>query len=142
MYRRNEARHYLEQYGRVTEKLIQTERELEKLRDVAERMEINLDGMPHGTGTSDRVGNVVAEIVDYERELNAIQLQAIQTRREIFQVIQAIPGAHEAMVLSELYIHGESLANIARRCRRSYQWADEMRRRGLDQVADLLEHRV
>lgn len=136
--KRNEARRYLERYGRATENLIQIEQELEKLRTVAESMQINMDGMPHGTGTSDRVGNIAAEIVDYQAELSRSQLEAIQTRREIFRVISAIPGAAESKVLNGLYIHGDTLADIARRCHKSYQWADEMKRRGLDQVADIL----
>lgn len=62
---RNDARRFLIRYKRATEQLIQAERELERLRSDAENMSINLDGLPHGNGTSDRVGNVAAEIADY-----------------------------------------------------------------------------
>lgn len=136
--KRNDARRYLEQYGRVTQNLIQVEQELEKLRTVAESMSVNLDGMPHAAGSSDRVGNVAAEIVDYERQLSSMQLKAIQTRRDIFLLINSLPGAAESMVLNGLYIHGDTLADIARRCGKSYQWADEMKRKGLDEVAEIL----
>lgn len=134
----NDARRYLERYSRATERIIQIERELEKLRSVAEQMQINLDGLPHGNGTSDRVGDLVAELVDYEAELLTLQLDAIRIRREVFDVINSVSGAAESKVLNGLYIHGDTLTDIARRCGRSYQWADDMRRKGLEEVAHII----
>ena len=132
---RNDARRFLIRYKRATEQLIQAERELERLRADAESMSINLDGLPHGNGTSDRVGNVAAEIADYSRELYNLKADAIRVRREVFDVISSVPDANECKVLYALYIDCISLSDVARKYNRSRQWASDAERHGLDRVA-------
>lgn len=56
-------------------------------------------------------------------------------RREVFDIISSVPDANECKVLYALYIDCISLSDAARKYNRYRQWASDMERRGLDQVA-------
>lgn len=61
------------------------------------------DGMPHTTGTTDKVGNAAQKISDLDREINAKIDKYVDTRDDVLKHISMLPQ-RQCEVLCLMYI--------------------------------------
>ena len=89
---------------------------LEGLRDRAGLHGVNLSGMPHGSGPSDRIGDMVTEIVDAETALKDLEAEYEILRSAVSSWIflQDTEDLKAATILAMRYLDGAGWAEISR----------------------------
>jgi DNA-directed RNA polymerase specialized sigma24 family protein len=86
--------------------------EKEELFTIATKTTQENDGMPHATGTSDKVGNGTVKLLEKEAEIDRVIDLFYDLKQEIIGQIQKLPAA-EYDVLHKSFVQGISLADIA-----------------------------
>ena len=107
------AKEYLLQYKRLTARIQNIEANLEELREERSSLGINLDGLPHGSGLSDRTARLAAQLVDTEYKLLDLRSEAWSKRLEIVNVIGRLQDPLHVRLLHLRYIEGKRWENIA-----------------------------
>jgi DNA-directed RNA polymerase specialized sigma24 family protein len=91
------------------------------------------DGMPHATGTSDKVGNGAVKLLEKETEINRTIDVFADLRDEIIQQIQLLPP-DEYDVLHKSFVQGMSLSMIAKTKGKALNTIKAIRRNGISNV--------
>ncbi len=100
---------WLEQIAKLNELIQAKEFEVADIMAQATKMTASLDGMPHGGGVSDKVGDNAVKLADrHTDELNALK----QRKQYIIDTIKMLP-AKELGVLYREYVRGMSQEQIA-----------------------------
>jgi hypothetical protein len=107
--------------------------ELEKLRAIAEKITQENDGMPHASGTSDKVGNLAVKIVMKQQELGETICLCVELRSEIVGEIGKL-NTDEYDVLYKHYVLNMNIKKIAAIRRKSISWVKEIRRLGIEHI--------
>ena len=109
------VKEYLQQYenaARVARRLKREyENELEQIDNI--RSGLGGDGTPRGSGTSRSVEKKAIRLADKALEWKTAELEAIQLRQEIFDVINTVPD-EMGDVLYERYINLKSWSEVAK----------------------------
>ena len=80
--------------------------EIHDLKDLATKITVTFNDMPGGGGSVDKVGAIVANIVDLQSEL-AVQAKTMKAEQEIVQaVIDAVDEPDLRQLLILRYING------------------------------------
>ena len=107
--------------------------EKEELFTIATKTTQDNDGMPHATGTSDKVGNSTIKIVEKEMEIDRVIDLFYDLKQEIIGQIQKLP-AEEYDVLHKSFVQGISIADIAAEKSKHVDTIKGVRRRGIANV--------
>lgn len=110
------AKEYLQQVRRMDRLINNKIAELEQLRTLATSITAATDREAVQTsGVSDKVGNVVASIVDLQNEINALVDTYVDKRKEIIAQIDGIEKLQPLYyaILHGRYIQFQSLQQIA-----------------------------
>lgn len=87
--------------------------EIHDLKDLATKITVTFNDMPGGGGSVDKIGAIVAHIVDLQTEL-AVQAKTMKAEQEIVQaVIDAVDDANLRQLLILRYINGLTWEKIA-----------------------------
>ena len=86
--------------------------ERDQLMVLATSVSANMDGMPHASGKSDKVGNIAVKLADLENEINEMIDRYVNLKRDVVTKLEALPH-QEYLVLHKYYIQGMTLAAIA-----------------------------
>ena len=97
------------------------------LMDMAMKITAGMDGMPHGTGVADKVGNISAKIADLANEIGVLEEQ----RDELLNALESLPP-DEYGALHRHYIRGMPWEEVAEDMGVSVATAYRYRRSGLD----------
>lgn len=92
----------------------ETER-LEELRSTAELHGVRLDGMPRAPGAKDRLGGLVAEIIDQESEISENLQLYRRKKQEIEDFINHVPNMRLRLICQLRFVDGLSWIEIADR---------------------------
>ena len=65
--------------------------EQEQLREMAEKITQANDGMPHGTGVSDKIGNAVSSLVDLQNEIAVLLVTFKGILEDVAKTIEMLP---------------------------------------------------
>lgn len=99
------AKEYLRQYEELNRKAIRHEQEyrleLEQIDAIGSTL--SGDGQPHGTGISRKTEDKAIRLADKAMKWKVAQLDAIEKRQEIYDLIHDIPG-YEGEILYQRYI--------------------------------------
>lgn len=134
------AKEYLKQYEHAARKAARCRKEYEQemIRIDAVRSLSDNDGMPHGSGinkpTEDKAIRLAAKAIEWK---NA-ELDAIETRQRIFQIVSEIPGI-EGDVLFAKYIELMRWDSIAEALHYSTQGIYRVHGRALQLVNEKLQ---
>ena len=114
IYPNMDARTYLQQILK-DDKLIQNKCvEVYQLRCLATNVTAPMGTEPVMTsGASDKVGNIVAKIVDLEYEINELIDQYIDDKQERIAVIEQIEDPLQYNILHKYYVQGTKFKDIA-----------------------------
>ena len=91
------------------------------------------DGMPHATGTSDKVGNGAVKLVQKAQEIDATIDLFYDLKQEIIEQMQKLP-ADEYDVLYKSFVQGMSLSVIAKIKGKAVNTIKKTRRAGIRNV--------
>lgn len=86
--------------------------ERDQLMTLATKITPNMDGMPHGSGTSDKVGNIAVKLVDLAKETDELIDEMVSHKREVIKALEKLDSV-EYLVMYKYYIQGMTLAAIA-----------------------------
>lgn len=102
--------------------------EIQDLKDLATKITVTFNDMPGGGGSIDKVGAIVAHIVDLQTEL-AVQAKTMKAEQEIVQaVIDAVDEPDLRQLLILRYINGLTWEKIA--VDMNYSWRHTLRLHG------------
>lgn len=102
--------------------------EIHELKDLATKITVTFSDMPGGGGSVDKVGAIVANIVDLQSEL-AVQAKTMKAEQEIVQaVIDAVDEPDLRQLLILRYINGLTWEKIA--VDMNYSWRHTLRLHG------------
>lgn len=118
------AKEFLRQYEVLNNKALRCkteyETELEKIDAIGSTLS-NDAGMPHGTGISRKTEDRAIRLADKALKWKEAELDAIEKRQEVFEVINRVPGI-EGDLLYERYINLKSWEQVAEAIDRSDKW--------------------
>ena len=103
---------WLEHIRKLDELIRAKHAEYYQLLDMATRVTPSFDGMPHGSGVSDKVGNIAVKLADLANETNRIWDYYIDQRNAAIAVLEKLPAA-EYGVLHREYVQGKTQEVIA-----------------------------
>ena len=102
--------------------------EIHDLKDLATKITVTFNDMPGGGGNTDKIGAIVANIVDLQSEL-AVQVKTMKAEQEIVQaVIDAVDDPDLRQLLILRYINGLTWEKIA--VDMNYSWRHTFRLHG------------
>lgn len=102
--------------------------EIHDLKDLATKITVTFNDMPGGGGSTDKIGAIVANIVDLQTEL-AAQAKTMRAEQEIVQdVIDAVDDPDLRQLLLLRYINGWKWERIA--VDMNYSWRHTLRLHG------------
>ena len=123
--------------------LLQTREELTELLDrlysKAAPGAQRLDGMPHGSGPADKVGDLATEIIFVKASIDELQEEIQQSETRIKAFIGTIPNAKTQLLFTLRFIRGlqwkevadimgkyQTVGNVSRMC---YQYLEKQEHR-------------
>ena len=86
---------------------------LQNLWDAAEPGAQNMDGMPHSTGVSDKVGNLASEIADMEADMHQLEQQVKESEAQITSFIFSIDDLQIRLIFRLRFIRGMRWQDVA-----------------------------
>jgi len=92
---RKEMARYLD----LKERLERNEETLKSLRSTAEPGAQNVTGMPHGNGVKDRIGDLAAEIGDFEAATAALRIKVEKAEKRVFSFIEGVDDEQMRLIL-------------------------------------------
>ena len=107
------AREYLESYKQIQTRINVLRAEIERLRAEAESVSINLDGMPRGTATEDKMSRIVAEMTDLESTFTEELSGLYMKRMRIITQLGRLKNYKHQRLLQLRYIDCKSWEHIA-----------------------------
>ena len=99
------------------------------------------DGLPHGSGISKPTEDRAIRLADKLSELVQARLEAIELRREVFNVVQKVDGV-PGDVLFARYIKLMKWDEVSAYVNYSWKWTHHYHRIGLEIVSELIGHKT
>ena len=107
------AKQYLSQAIQLDRRIRAKRADIKRLRDLACSVSGSSGDHVGHAGVSDRVGSSAAKIADLEAEIDADIRRYTELHREIAAVIDSVPDARYAELLTLRYLCGETWERIA-----------------------------
>lgn len=121
------AKDYLKKLKKLETLISQKLEELNTLRYSAIRTTVNTEQERVKTsGGSDRLGNTVSRIVDYDSEINAEIDEFIKIKHQIINQIQGMDNVNHIQLLYKKYVQFKSFDIIAEEMNYTYQYTIEL----------------
>lgn len=111
---------YLEQIKWLDVKINDKISERESYWSLATKVTPTLSHAPAGTGTSDKVGNIVAKIVALDEEINTQMNEFVDLKHKIIREIEQLDNEKYRCVLYKKYVEYKDLSVIA--CEMCYEY--------------------
>lgn len=127
---------WLERVAMLDELIELKQAESDKLWGIATRTTANMDGMPHGCGVSDPVGNAVAKLVDLARETDALIDMCVNHRTAVISALEKLPEK-QYIVLYWHYVHRMTLEQIAEKLGKSRMTISRWKNAGIENLQNV-----
>lgn len=126
---------YLNQ-ARDLDKLIDSKLEqIDRLRSLAEKITTTLTGMPHATGTSNRVEYCIGKIMELEREVTSDIDKLIDMKSEIRKMIESVKDNRYRLLLEYRYLNNFTWERIAEEMIYEVRWVYELHGHALKELS-------
>lgn len=135
------AKDYLKEISRYDSMIQRKLSEVQQLRYLAVSVSapIGNDVVSTSKG-SDRIGNIIAKIVDLENEINAEIDRFVDMKRERIALIEQIPNKLQYIIIYDHYIQYKSLVEIAEAENYTYQYIIETHGEALKTMQTLINN--
>ncbi len=136
-----DAEKYLEEIARDNTNIENKLAEINQLKILATNISAAISANPvQSSGSSDRIGKIVSDIVDKENELKKLVDTLVDKRNARIKIIEQLEDKLEYQVLHKFYIQNKSIANIALEEHYSYQWIKQIKKRALKNFSAILNN--
>lgn len=125
---------YLYQLKDIDDLINSNIEEVDKLRTLATNITVTYSDEPHGSGTSDKVGNTVVKIADLQNEINDLIDELVEIKAESSKIINQIKDLRLRTVLIKYYVQNKTFEQVAVEMGKSYQWICELHGRALLEI--------
>lgn len=126
---------YLKRYISLDREIDRKLEEVSRWRVKLNRVTAVYTAEPKGGGSiQPREEAIIAKIVDLEREINDSIDQLVETKEEIFQVIEAVRDDRERLLLQYRYIDGLPWEQIAVNMHYNWRWVHRIHKKALDNL--------
>ena len=132
------AKEYLTQYRLLMVKKARIEAEIIRTKTQLESISIKLDGMPRGTGLSNKTATLAAKLGDFEAELADAEIEVEMKRQEIIRTIHRLDNADHIQILELRYIDGLKWEAIAEKMHYTVRWITSLHGRALQETEKIL----
>ena len=86
--------------------------ERDRVMTMATKITPDMDGMPHGSGTSDKVGNAAVKLADMANEIDSLIDDLVDYKQQVNTALGKL-SAGDQLLLHRYYIQGMSWTAIA-----------------------------
>ena len=116
--------------------------ELYRLRCLATSVTVPTDREAVQTsGVSDKVGSIVAKIVDLENEIDDMIDGYIDTRNKCIRVIEMLTHSLEYKIIHMHYVQYKTYTEIEEELNYSHTWVMEVRREALKKIEKIINEK-
>jgi DNA-directed RNA polymerase specialized sigma subunit len=136
-----DAKAYLQQVKLYDTHINNKLEELARLKTLATQVTSSIKPVPaFGSGNSDKLGNIVAKIVDLESEINEAVDVYIDKQREISRMLEKLEDADQVAVLHKRYFEYMPWEQIACDMHMTYRNVCYIHGRALQEMERLVPH--
>lgn len=126
------AKQYLRQIRRLDDTINAKIEQIELLRSMSTNITATLSSdRVQGSKSHDKIGKLIAKIVDFEREIINDVDKLIDLKREIIHKIDAVQDDNYKLLLTLRYVNFNTWEEIADEMDFSFQWVHELHKRAL-----------
>lgn len=130
---------FLQQIERADRVIDSKLSEIYRLRCLATSVTVPTDREAVQTsGVSDKVGNIVAKIVDLENEIDNLIDEYIDIRQRCIKVIEALSDPMQYTVIHKHYVQYKSFVEIAEEENYTYDGIMKVRRKAIERIEAIL----
>ncbi len=138
-----DAKKYLEEIAKDDAVIKNKLAEIDQLKSLATSISAATSDTPvQSSGGNDRIGKIVADIVDKENELQKLVDELIYKRNERIKVIEQLEDRLQYNILHKRYLQLMEFEDIADKEHYSKQWIYKMHKQALDNIQIILNSRV
>lgn len=112
--------------------------EYDQVMALATKITPNMDGMPHGSGVTDKVGNAVVKLAMVAEELNKLIDLYVDRKAQVIKVLERLP-AKEYGVLHRYFVRYMTLEEIAKDMGYCTMQIHRYKVKGLHHLKDVME---
>ena len=126
---------YLKRYINLDREIERKLEEVSRLRSKLTRITQVLTAEPQGGGSiRGKTENIIAKIVDLEKEIDADVDRLISIRDNIKAIIEAVEDDRERLLLQYRYLDGKTFEWIAAKMDLSWQWVHKLHSKALAKI--------
>ena len=116
------AKEYLEQYGKLKERIRRLDIEIMTLEAERDSISVDYSGMPHGSKIANKTADLATKLSDKRDKKIKLRDEAVEKRDEIFKVIDRVGNPLHSRLLYDRYILFMTWEKIAEDCDKSDKW--------------------
>lgn len=128
---------YLESVKKISRIIENKRTEYDEIFSIATQMSVKTDGMPHATGTSDKVGNASVKLRHISEQINENILLLVNFKNEVVTNLEKLP-ASQYNILYDLYIKQIPIGNYADNENKRLNTVKKHRGEAVRKLADLI----
>lgn len=128
---------YLESVRKISNIIENKRQEYEDIFSIATQMNIKADGMPHATGTSDKVGSACVKLHMLSEQINQNIVLLANFKNEVITNIEKLSNVHYKILYS-LYINGLTVGEYAGREKKKVNTVKKYRSEAVKSLAKML----
>lgn len=132
-----EAYKYLESVRKISSIIENKRQEYDDIFSFATQMNVKADGMPHATGTSDKVGNACVKLNTLSDQISQNIILLANFRNEVITNIEKLSSNHYN-VLYSLYINGMTIGEYAGREKKRVNTVKKYRSEAVKSLAEIV----
>ena len=135
------AKEYLQQAYRLNELIDSNQKELEQLRALSTNItsgDMSKERVQSSTQSHDKIGNIVAKIVDLNEIINSEIDSFVDLKTDIHNKIMQISDNTEKLILKYRYIEFLTWEEIAVRLDFTFQWVHVLHKKALNSFEKVL----
>ena len=138
-----DAKKYLEEIERYNSVIENKLAEIDQLKSLATSITTATSDTPvQSSGNNDRIGKIVADIVDKENELQKITDKLVDEKNERVQIIEQLEDRLQYNILHKRYLQLMEFEDIAEKEHYSKQWIYKIHKQALENIQIILNSRV
>ena len=129
------AKDFLNQAYLLDQQIKSKSEQIQSLNELATSCTATMTGMPHNPNRStSRMADAVVKIIDLQEEINRDIDKLVELKREIMEVIRAVPNAEYQTVLEKRYLCFSAWEQIAVDMNYSIQHIHRMHSAALNEI--------
>ena len=129
------AKEFLNQAYLLDQRIKSKSEQIQSLNELATSCTATMTGMPHNPNRStSRMADAVIKIIDLQEEINRDIDKLVELKREIMEVIRAVPNAEYQTVLEKRYLCFSAWEQIAVDMNYSIQHIHRMHSAALNEI--------